>query len=132
MSLYAITSEMQGILDSLDPLSEKVIAYLDAHWLDAIPTREELEILINWGGEWIAVVDDFFIPDQPGYGFDQYKDVVIGITQIPSGSGLEVYVPSESSTYETGARRGTGYILSSQLRRSLPEEVFTHLRLISS
>ena len=46
------------LLGLIDP-RKVVFAYLDAHWLDAIPTQAEIQALLDWGGQWIAVVDDF-------------------------------------------------------------------------
>lgn len=104
--------EIKKILRKLNPLDNRVIAYLDAHWLDAIPTTDELLALVEWGGAWVAIIDDFKVPHDSGYGFDQYGDTVIGPKIVPTKSGISVYVPSISSTRESGVRRGTGYLFN--------------------
>lgn len=99
------------LLGLIDP-RKVVFAYLDAHWLDAIPTKAEIQALLDWGGQWIAVVDDFKVPGDSGYKFDSYGQTIIGLEIIPNDSNLEVWVPKESSALESGVRSGTGYIFS--------------------
>lgn len=101
--------EITKILSDL-PKNKRILAYLDAHWLDAIPTRDEIEALENWGGQWVAIVDDFRIPSDSGFGFDSYGKIIIG-SEIFSGiTNLEICGPARDSSMETGARRGTGYV----------------------
>ncbi len=50
---------MNELLQKLDLRSDKILAYLDAHGLHALPLARELESLTKWAGEWIAIVDDF-------------------------------------------------------------------------
>ena len=119
--------EIEKILQNLDPQTERVLAYLDAHWLDAIPTKKELELLVEWGGEWIAIIDDFQVPHDAGYEFDSYGDVIIGETQVPMDCELEILVPSESAELETGARRGTGYVIRRKYFNVLPKNILNNL-----
>lgn len=102
--------QIKKILNGLNPNEDRVLAYLDAHWYDAIPTTEEIEALIHWGGSWIAVIDDFKIESDSGYRFDSYGEVEIGKDVLPSNKNLRLFVPSISSEYETGRRKGTGYV----------------------
>jgi hypothetical protein len=120
-------SEIRTILRDI-PSNELVIAYLDAHWLDMIPTRQEIESLQHWAGDWIAIIDDFEVPHDNGYKFDIYGQVVIGPAIIPTDAMLEVWVPSESSTFETGVKSGTGYVFSNRVtREKIPEHVLRNL-----
>ncbi|ASY24509.1 putative methyltransferase [Candidatus Planktophila lacus] len=102
--------------------SNSIFAYLDAHWLDAIPTEDELNALIEWGGDWLAVIDDFQIELDSGYKFDSYDSVVIGLNLIPVDEHLEVWVPKEDSKLETGVRSGTGIVFSSKSHREKVSE----------
>ncbi len=102
--------QIEKILCDLDPNSDRVIAYLDAHWYDAIPTTDEIQSLISWGGPWIAIIDDFKIQGDPGYKFDSYGIVEIGPNILPANSDLCLYIPKISSALETGRRKGTGYV----------------------
>jgi hypothetical protein len=121
-------NEIAKLLQNLDPKTERVLAYLDAHWLDAIPTKRDLEQLVEWGGQWIAIVDDFQVPHDAGYEFDAYGDVIIGETQVPKDCELEILVPSVSAQLETGARRGTGYIIHGKSFTHLSNSMFVNLK----
>ncbi len=105
--------EIRNILKDINPSYSRLIAYLDAHWLDAIPTTEEIQALIAWGGPWVAIIDDFKVSSDDGYGYDHYGDVVIGPAIVPISPGIHIYVPSGPSSLETGkAPRGTGYVFN--------------------
>ena len=101
---------MHVILSKL-PKSERVIAYLDAHWEDYIPTVAEIESLINWGGPWIALIDDFKVETDLTYDFDKYTTTEIGVDLLPNSKDFYIYLPNETSQYESGARRGTAYLI---------------------
>jgi len=84
--------------------------YLDAHWNEDLPLGEELELAFsNWPSA-VAMVDDFKVPDDPGYGFDDYgpgKALTLEYTDvIKRRQGICAYFPSARSDTETGARRG--------------------------
>jgi predicted O-methyltransferase YrrM len=114
--------QMPKILREINPKTARVFAYLDAHWLEQIPLFEELQSLLDWGGDFIAVIDDFYIPDDPGYGYDQYQKHRVDISHVPSSDKLSVWIPSESSETESGSRRGTGYVVSSNLTKQIKKE----------
>lgn len=103
-------SEIVKILGRVDPKSKRVVAYLDAHWYEAVPTTQEIEALINWGGSWIAIIDDFKVQSDPLYKFDVYGSVEIGPAILPSNSGISLYVTNQPAYRETGRRKGTGYV----------------------
>ncbi len=104
--------EIRKVLSKLDAKSNRVIAYLDAHWLDAIPTTDELLALVKWGGAWVAIIDDFKVPHDAGYGFDHYGDTIIGPSIVPANSEIATFVPKIDSSQETGVKRGTGYLFN--------------------
>lgn len=109
------------ILKGIDPMTSSVLAYLDAHWLEHIPLFEEIQSLLDWGGEFIAIIDDFYIPGDLGYGFDQYEKHRVDISHIPESEKISVWIPSENSAFESGARRGTGYVISAHLKKRVEE-----------
>lgn len=122
--------EMRKILTGI-PKSSKLIAYLDAHWLVDIPTYSELEALIEWGGSWIAIIDDFKVEGDEGYKFDSYGTVTIGEKIVPRiNSDLEIWVPRIPASRETGARSGTGYVFSSSADMLIPEWARQNLRRV--
>lgn len=98
------------ILGKTNPKDSRILAYLDAHWYTAVPTTAEIEALINWGGSWIAIVDDFKVPDDKGYRFDVYGAIEISKEILPDNEELCLYVPMIPSEQETGRRKGTGYV----------------------
>ena len=84
--------------------------YLDAHWDADLPLAEELEIIFGRARDSVVVIDDFEVPGDPGYGFDDWgTDKVLNAAYI-SGAlerfNLHAYYPTTSSACETGALRG--------------------------
>jgi hypothetical protein len=91
---------------------------LDAHWLDQIPTTEEILALLQWGGAWLATIDDFKVPSDDGFGFDKYGDVIIGPAIVQISEDVFMYVPSGPSNLETGkAPHGTVYVFNVAARK---------------
>lgn len=84
--------------------------YLDAHWNADLPLAEELEIIFGRSLESVVVIDDFEVPGDPGYAFDDYgagKALNAAyISEAAERFNLRVYYPSTPSTSETGALRG--------------------------
>jgi len=46
-----------------------------------------------------------------------------------SDSGISLWMPNESEVRETGARRGTGYVFSSEALAAIPRKVLNELKL---
>jgi hypothetical protein len=84
--------------------------YLDAHWGHDLPLREELEVIFSSDVRAIVMIDDFQVPDDPGYAYDDYgpsKALTLEYTQSVSEMfGLDLYFPSVPSLKETGGRTG--------------------------
>ena len=87
----------------------RVFFYLDAHWLDELPLAEELVLAFRHWPEAVVMIDDFAVPDDPRYGFDDYGpgsaltlDYLAGHDIRPTG----VWFPRSPASAETGARRG--------------------------
>jgi len=89
---------------------ERPLAYLDAHWETRVPLNEEIGTLFSVWPDAIAVVDDFQVPDQPGYGYDIYAGVPLSLSELSLPEGTTVAFPTIPATEETGARRGTLYL----------------------
>jgi hypothetical protein len=118
--------ELPKILKTLSQ-DKKIFVYLDSHWVHDVPTAQEITILSAWGKNWIAVIDDFKIDHDPGYGFDAYDQVEVGPEVVPRINGLEVWVPKEKSKFETGARRGTGYIFTELSVKHMNHDILQNL-----
>jgi len=108
---------------------QSVVAYLDAHWNSYLPTTSELNLLIEWVGPFIAVIDDFQVPDFAGYGFDKYGEMVVGPALVPAHPHISLWLPNENEIRETGARRGTGYVISTDALATIPRSVLDVLKL---
>ena len=83
--------------------------YLDAHWQENLPLREEAELAITNFAKAVLLIDDFAVPDDPGYFFDDYgpgKRLDLDYLMKGKLPTLSIYFPSTPSNRETGARRG--------------------------
>jgi hypothetical protein len=83
--------------------------YLDAHWNDHLPLREEAELAIGHFAGSVLMIDDFAVPDDPGYGFDDYgpgRRLNLELLLNSKLPALSLYFPSTPSFQEDGARRG--------------------------
>lgn len=84
--------------------------YLDAHWNDDLPLAGELELVFSRCSAAVVMIDDFHVPFDAGYGYDDYGANKALVPQYIAPSvlvyGLQAFYPSTSSATETGARRG--------------------------
>ncbi|HEX9466335.1 MAG TPA: hypothetical protein VGB82_27370 [Alphaproteobacteria bacterium] len=83
--------------------------YLDAHWYADLPLGDEIRIIQEHWHDFIAMIDDFEVPGDPGYGYDRYGRRRLNydyIADLITPSGLDVRFPCVPSSEETGARRG--------------------------
>lgn len=103
-------AEIKKLSSRKEITSEPTLFYLDAHWGDELPLAEELDLIFsNWQMA-VAIVDDFQVPDDSGYCFDDYgpgKSLTLSyIADISTRHKLSVFFPASRSTSETGSRRG--------------------------
>lgn len=83
--------------------------YLDAHGEDHLPLAEEIVAIWEHWEEAVVMIDDFQVPDDPGYGFDDYgREGALTLDYLPSVSLTQgsAFFPSAPSEAETGPRRG--------------------------
>jgi predicted O-methyltransferase YrrM len=91
--------------------------YLDAHWHEDLPLGDELSIIRASWERAVVIVDDFEVPGDPGYAYDDYgPGKKLTAAYLPPLAGWGVFYPSASSTAETGARRGCVVLVSPALR----------------
>ena len=62
-------------VDFLHLLSPRVsgavnFVYLDAHWYEYLPLRDELSVIVNWPNT-VLMIDDFKVPFDEGFGWDR-------------------------------------------------------------
>lgn len=119
--------ELPKILDELSKEGkEKLFTYLDAHWESALPLKEELRALESWDGACIAVVDDFKIPDRQEYGFDTYDTSEVSAEYLGETT-FELWLVDEDSRFETGARRGTAYLINEKAKNFVSSGFYQNL-----
>jgi hypothetical protein len=121
--------EITKILEHINGESEVILCYLDAHWQGDIPTLYEIQALCEWGGNWVGIIDDFQVPHDDGYGYDQYSGAIVGPSLLNDKKEIVKLAPREKSTNETGARRGTAYILGGIDRESNAKLLLEELEL---
>jgi hypothetical protein len=88
---------------------KKVLFYLDAHWEQDLPLREEISIIFQSFEYPCVIVDDFKIPFDSGYSFDDYgpgKTLSLEILDGLLSPEIQVAFPSTPSNLDTGACRG--------------------------
>ena len=83
--------------------------YLDAHWQNYLPLREELQLIFNCYTNAVVLIDDFMVVDDPGYGYDDYgQDKALNLDYLAHAdlNSFSPFFPASQSGQETGARRG--------------------------
>jgi hypothetical protein len=90
--------------------SSPIFFYLDAHWNEDLPLAEELEIVFRRCPAAVVMIDDFQVPFDPGYGYDDYGPrkalIFCYIRPAVRNHRLRSFYPSALSADEGGTRRG--------------------------
>jgi predicted O-methyltransferase YrrM len=93
-----------------DLADRTVFFYLDAHWNDDLPLADELDIIFVRCPTAVVMVDDFRVPGDADYGYDDYgSDKALTETYISAlvtSRQLVSCYPSTPASAETGRRRG--------------------------
>jgi hypothetical protein len=86
-----------------------VFFYLDAHGSADLPLAEEIVLAFEHWPEAVVLIDDFAVPDDPGYGFDDYgPGKALTLEYLDANAILTpgLWFPTCPSSMETGERRG--------------------------
>jgi hypothetical protein len=92
-----------------DLVKKRAVFYLDAHWEADLPLGEELRVIAEHFTSWVAIVDDFAVPDDPGYTFDAYgpgKTLDLEYLERQGMRGVKYFWPRRASVDEDGMKRG--------------------------
>ncbi len=84
--------------------------YLDAHWREHLPLAEELDVIRSRFDSAVVIIDDFLVPDDPDYGFDDYgpgRRLSLDYIADVLAGGFTAHFPRLPASQETGARRGS-------------------------
>ena len=96
------------VQDSTVP-KDRVFFYLDAHWQDDLPLREEVDLIFrNWTRP-VVMIDDFQVPDDSGYQYDDYGDgkkLCLDYLETVAHLGFVPFFPALPSSQEVGLKRG--------------------------
>jgi hypothetical protein len=118
LHLYNLNS--RDFLSGLSlPKEAGIFFYLDAHWLDNLPLADESEFVIRNFDTFAIMIDDFEVPDDPGYKFDDYgpgKRLSLRDFPFHKDSRLKTYFPSRPASQESGIRRGCTVLVSPNLK----------------
>ena len=91
--------------------SDVILFYLDAHWDADLPLSEELLIIFENFSNAIVMVDDFQVPDDAGYHYDDYgsgKALTFAyIEPVVMRFDIIAFYPALGSVAETGMKRGS-------------------------
>jgi hypothetical protein len=97
---------------------ETVFVYLDAHWYDDLPLADELRLVAAGWKRGVVMVDDFQVPGDDGYTYDDYgPGMALVESYLPEKelSGWSLFYPSARSGEETGLKRGCCVLVSESL-----------------
>lgn len=110
-------------------LARTTLFYLDAHWGEDLPLAEELAIIFaNCPGA-LVLIDDFRVPGDDGYAYDDYGPgkalTPEYIAPVVGMYNLAQFYPTAPSSKESGKRRGC-VVLASE------DDLIARLRLLTS
>jgi hypothetical protein len=111
-----------------EPIDRSVptLFYLDAHWKNRLPLREEAGLAFAHFAKAILLIDDFAVPNDPGYGFDDYgpaKRLTLEYLMHGNLPPFYTYFPSAPSHQETGARRGCVVVTANSELADILDEI---------
>lgn len=102
--------DSRKFLRSLELSTEiPVFFYLDAHWGPDVPLQEETDLIFERFPNFLIMIDDFQVPDDSGYGYDDYgfgKTLSLSDFPFHQKGQMSLYFPNCPSDAETGSRRG--------------------------
>jgi len=119
----------ENSVDFLRSLSPRIahaknFVYLDAHWNDYLPLREELSIVKEWP-ETVVLIDDFKVPSDPRFGWDKYDyQREISLEYISGAFGNNpVYFPNYPAPDERAAPRGYCVIATARPLQNILDQI---------
>lgn len=98
-------------------VSRRTLFYLDAHWQEHLPLREELEIISRRFNSWIIIIDDFNVPLDMDYGFDDFgpgRTLNLEYVRACNLTAAVEFFPNVVGRWETGMKRGCLVIVANQ------------------
>lgn len=96
-------------LSTGDIVTQCVFFYLDSHWYNDLPLREEIALIAGHWQRFVIMVDDFQVPHDRGYGYDRYGSITLNLRYIQdmlTSNHLVPFFPTVPSSHESGSCRG--------------------------
>jgi hypothetical protein len=122
-SVRVINANSVNLLNSLSLAQDtRTFFYLDAHWEGHLPLAEEVEIVLSRFEHFVIMIDDFAVPGDEGYTYDDYgpgKRLSLRDFPFHKDPRVRVFFPSRHSSQESGARRGCIVLASRALAPAL-------------
>lgn len=106
---------LKGLAAEPGAATPRTLFYLDAHWHEVLPLGDEARLVRDRFPNSIIFIDDFQVPDDPGYRYDDYgpdQRLTLDYLWPAIAPNAAIYFPSTPSEEETGARRGSVVIAS--------------------
>ena len=120
---------LRYVLARLKPAAP-LLVYLDAHWWDDLPLAEEIAIILGSGHDAAIMIDDFEVPDDAGYTFDDFgpgKRFCLDMLAFMADRPEPLFYPRARSEAETGSKRGA-LVISTGPRVTAALQAVTRLR----
>ena len=116
--------------DSVDVMKKRkfgdnngiVFFYLDAHWYNNLPLKEEMNLVARDYDRFVVMIDDFSVHDDTDYGFDTYPGIgSLSLPYIRNSLQKEFgyYYPACQGINEDSFRRGAIVICDPSSRQLL-------------
>lgn len=110
---------LRGLIGNTRLQGKRILFYLDAHWGTDLPLGEEIDLIFSNWDEAVVLVDDFQVPSDPGYRYDDYGEgkalTLEYIKNFQNNFNLKVFFPTAESSQETGAKRGCVLLVANPL-----------------
>jgi predicted O-methyltransferase YrrM len=84
--------------------------YLDAHWQERVALFDDVRCAFSSWPDALIVIDDFHVPNDPGYGYDIYDGTPFALDEFEIPEGTTIAYPTVPAREETGARRGSVFL----------------------
>jgi len=112
------------------PRRTRTFFYLDAHWHDDLPLAGETEYIIGNFSTYAIMIDDFEVPGDSGYTFDDYgTGKCLSLRDFPfhTDGRIVVFFPSRAACQESGRRRGCIVLASPDLKAAVSSLECLHM-----
>ena len=112
-----------------DSLGDNPMFYLDAHWGEYMPLPDELTVIAKQYERAIVVIDDFFVPSEPRFGYDECPGLRIDTGVVIDALKLycenfQIYLPNYDPSFElVNTATGMAIVFMGE-QKEVPAEMF--------